>query len=425
MVATAGPTGSGVRRETSRERRERIGQLTQSDIKRHKQPDARSLSDAVASGGLITSRQLRALEVPHDAPVISLYLTLAPDPPQPAIAPLTAFHSMRHTELAAREQYVIGLDRYARMRLDRDLEEFAEVLEALPDSGLRSLVVFKSGEELNRAVRLPLRVRDRLVIAADPFVEPLAVILDTYSKALVVLIEKNSATFWTHQLGHEVDVHELEAAFTSDDADRSLPGKADRQRETHLHWHLRATIQAMSSLMARYDCDVNVIAGDEEVVAELEALLPNALRTTLAGVVHPSAHGLDIDRAALVDGVLAEYRGRVETAGLDDLGLFAGHGLLVSGLRDVLDAVNDFRARRLFLSDALAAPGYYCREHNYLSVDAGRCPWDDTELLPTESVVDELVEFTQQHGVELMLVVRRQDLLESHRGIAGVLYPPA
>ena len=36
------------------------------------------------------------------------------------------------------------------MRLDRDLEEFEEVLERLPAGGISSLVVFKSGDEVNR-----------------------------------------------------------------------------------------------------------------------------------------------------------------------------------------------------------------------------------------------------------------------------------
>ena len=417
-MASVGP-------DTGYERRRRVVQLTQSDIKRHKPPSPRSLGAAITSGTAISRRELRALEQPRSGPVTSLYLTLAPDPPEQAIAPLTAFHSMRHTEMAAQKPYIDSLDRYARLRLDRDLDEFEEVLESLPDSGMRSIVVFKSGDELNRAVPLSLRVRDRLVIAADPYVEPLQVVLEAYYKALVVLVEKNSSQFWTHQLGHEEGVHELRAEFPSDDADRSNPGKADRQRETHLHWHLRATIQAMTSLMTEYECNVSVIAGDEDVTGELERLLPDTLRATLAGTIHPDEHGLDKDRAALVEGVLGQYREGVEAAALEDLGLFAGHGLLVSGLRDVLVAVDEFRVRRLFLSDALGAAGYYCREHHFLALEGGRCPFDDSELLPTENVVDELVEFTQQHGVDLMLVVRRQDLLDAYGGITGVLYPPA
>ena len=411
--------------DTGYERRRRVEQLTQSDIKRHKPPSARSLSDAITTGTAISRRELRGLEQPHAGPVTSLYLTLAPDPPEQAIAPLTAFHSMRHTEMASQKEYVDSLDRYARMRLDRDLEEFEEVLEILPERGMRSLIVFKSGDEVNRAMPLSLRVHDRIVIAADAYIEPLQIVLDTYYKALVVLVEKNSSQFWTHQLGHEEGVHELRAEFPSDDADRSNPGKADRQRESHLHLHLRATIQAMTKLMTEYECDVSVVAGDEEVTAELERLLPDPLRATLAGTIHPDEHGLDKARAALVDGVLGEYRGRVETSALDELGLFSGHGLLVSGLHDVLEAVDEFRVRRLFLSDALAAPGYYCREHHFLALEGGRCPFDDSELLPTENVVDELVEFTQQHGVDLLLVVRRQDMLDAHGGVAGVLYPPA
>ncbi|MBV8528385.1 MAG: hypothetical protein JOZ75_08730, partial [Candidatus Dormibacteraeota bacterium] len=116
-MATVGP-GAGYAR------RRRVEQLAQSDIKRHQPPAPRSLSDAITGGTAISRRELRALLQPRSGPVTSLYLTLAPDPPEPVIAPLTAFHSMRHTEMAAQKEYIDSLERYARMRLERDLEEF-------------------------------------------------------------------------------------------------------------------------------------------------------------------------------------------------------------------------------------------------------------------------------------------------------------
>jgi hypothetical protein len=56
---------------------------------------------------------------------------------------------------------------------------------------------------------------------------------------------------------------------------------------------------------------------------------------------------------------------------------------------------------------------------------AGRCPFDDAELFPAADLVDELVEFSRLHGVELTIVEALPDRLEPHGGIAAVTYRPA
>lgn len=407
-MATADTTGTGTQWESSDERRQRIGQLTRAQIKRHKPSDTRSLHDALTTGGLITRRELRALPQRLPSPVISLYLTLAPDPPAPQVAPLTAFHSLRHTVLAARQAFVDGLDRYAQMRLEHDLDELAEFVEHLEQQGMRSIVVFKCGGELNRVFRLPLPLHDRLLIDPEPYVEPLDVLLETHSKALVVALGKEHTDLRTHQLGDEQPVGEVRA-----------------REQSHLHWHLRASVQAMAALFKEYDCEVSVLEGDEAVTAEFVPLLPQTLRATVIGTLHPSPGAGDADRSAAVEDALARRREQVETSALEELGLFQGHDLLVSGLPAVLASVNQFRGRRVFVSDALALPGFICHEHHYLSLEPGRCPFDDTHLVPSENVVDDLIAFAHHHGVDILVAERRRDMLDSHDGIAAVLYPPA
>lgn len=55
--------------------------------------------------------------------------------------------------------------------------------------------------------------------------------------------------------------------------------------------------------------------------------------------------------------------------------------------------------------------------------EGGRCVFCDRELLPVQSIVDELIEVGRLHGVETMVVERRIDLLDSYHGIAAVTYP--
>jgi hypothetical protein len=77
--------------------------------------------------------------------------------------------------------------------------------------------------------------------------------------------------------------------------------------------------------------------------------------------------------------------------------------------------------RRLLVDSELARPGYVCRDHHFLALTAGSCPFDGRPLLPAESVVDELVEIARLHGVEVMLVGQRRDGLAPYGGVAAVL----
>src|SRR2546428_595404 len=118
---------------------------------------------------------------------------------------------------------------------------------------------------------------------------------------------------------------------------------------------------------------------------------------------------------------VAKQRKQEEEGALGELGFFQGHGRLAVGLEKVLDAANLFLMRRLFLDTELASPGYVCRDHHFLALKAGSCPFDGRALVPAESGVDEPVEIDRLHGVEVMLVEQRRDLLAPYGGASAVL----
>ncbi|HEX4579599.1 MAG TPA: hypothetical protein VH498_06310 [Candidatus Dormibacteraeota bacterium] len=411
--------------DTSDERLRHIAQLKRSEIKHRKPPDAATLRDALAAGGYISRRELRDIAVPRQLPVVSLYLTFAPDSPEAGLPALSVFHSLRHGELERRRDFIDQLDRYARIRLDRDLEELEVFLGDLALQGFRGIVVFKAGEELNRVVTVPMRVRNRLVVDPDPYTEPLDAILSSHPRALVVIVERDGAQFGTHHLGHEDTVHEVRSSVPSDDVDRPRPGTTQGNRLTHLHWHLRSVARAAADLFTAHECDVIVLEGDERIVSEFRGMLDQPLRDKVVGEVPHSPGDTRAHHAAKVAEVLDRHRDRVEAESLADLGELQGHGLLVAGLPAVLDAANQFLVRRLAISVALEVPGYICTDHHYLALEAGSCPFDSKPLLSVENVVDELVEFARQHGVAVDLIERRQELLDPFGGVAGELYQAA
>lgn len=84
--------------------------------------------------------------------------------------------------------------------------------------------------------------------------------------------------------------------------------------------------------------------------------------------------------------------------------------------------VNQFLVRRLLVSVELKQPGFVCRQHHFLSLEGGRCPFCGADLLPAGNIIDELIEFARLHGVELMVIEERPELLDPHAGVAAVTY---
>jgi hypothetical protein len=300
----------------------------------------------------------------------------------------------------------------------RDVEAF---FEAYKPAGARSLVVFKSGTQLNRVMPLPVRVADSLTIDADPYVEPLEAIMEAEHRVLVLELAKGKTSFSLYELGFEEQIHSIKAFVPSDTVDASRPGKVQRHRLTHLQWHLKSSAQAADRLFRERGCDLLALFGEETLLKEFEEYLNKALHDSLLAELHLSPDDGPNRRRALLDEGLAKQRTKEEEAALEELGFFQGHGRLATGLELVLDAANLFLVRRLVLDSELMRPGYVCRNHHFLSLKPGSCPFDSLPLLARENVVNELVEFARLHGVEVMLVVQRRDLLARYEGAAGVL----
>jgi peptide chain release factor subunit 1 len=387
-------------------------------------PAGDSLKRAFAERPFISLEDLRGIaRQRYEGPVITLYLNFNPERLVPAERPgfLSVFHSLRHQEEEARKSYLESLPRAQRLQLPDDLGDIQEFLEAYKPEGARSLVVIKSGKQLNRVMPLPVRVADSLTVDNDPYVEPLEAIMEEQPRVLVIDLSKEKTSFSGYQLGYEEALQSIKSFTPTETVDAGKPGKAQRHRLTHLQWHLKASAQLADRLIRERGFDLVAVAGEETLVKEFEDYLPKTLRDRLFARLRLSPEEGPTRRRFLLDEALAQRRAREEETQLDELGFYQAHGRLAAGLETVINAANLFLMRRLFVSDQLAKAGYVCRNHHFLSLTAGPCPFDREELRPAENVVDELVEIARLHGIQVMLVMRRLDLLASYQAVAAIL----
>jgi len=413
--------------ETIEERERRVrGTRTTTTMARAAEqiPEGKTLTAVFAERPFISREDLKSIARQHyERPVITFYLNFAPEQLVRADPPVfvSVFHSLRHQALEARKAQIEALPREQRLGLPEDLRDVEAFLEAYQPSGARSLVVFKSGTQLNRVMPLPVRVADSLTIDADPYIEPLEAIMEEQHRVLVIDLAKEKTTFSLYELGFEEPIHSIKAFVPSETVDASRTVKVQRNRLTHLQWHFKSSAQAAERLFRERGCELLALIGEERLVKEFEDYLAKSLRDHLLADLHLSPDDGPNRRRQALEDALAKQRKQEEEAALGELGFFQGHGRLAAGLDKVLDAANLFLMRRLVIDDELARPGYVCRDHHFLALKAGSCPFDGQPLLAAENVVDELVEIARLHGVEVMLVGQRRDLLAPYEGAAAVL----
>jgi hypothetical protein len=408
-----------------RERRVRGSRTTSIMARAAEQvPAGKSLEEAFAQRPFVSREDLRNIARENDdGPVISLYLNFTPERLVRADRPvfLSVFSSLRHEALETRNAYIESLPHARRLRVPEDLREVQEFLETFELEGARAVVIFKSGEQLNRVMPLPVRVADHLVIDTDSYIEPLEAIMEEQHRVLVLDVSKARTTVSIYELGYELKIDTVVEDLPRETHEPFREGKAERHRETHVIWHFKASAQLADRVFREAGTDLIILVGEDIVVKEFEEYLPKALRERVVGRLHLAPETAPNQRRAAFEELLSEQRKREEEASLGELGFYQGHQRLAAGLEMVLSAADLFLMRQLFVSEDLTGAGFICHDHHFLALKPGACPFDNRPLVEAENLLDELIEMARLHGVDVMVVTQRKDLLAPYGGIAAVL----
>jgi hypothetical protein len=380
-----------------------------------------SLSRALEAEHVPSRAELRELVgATYRQPVISLYLGLAEERgPREVLAVLD---SLREEELAARGDMVETLPANERFALRRDLHEIHSLVRALEVRSASGLVVFKSGHELNRALTLAAATVDALTIDRGPRVEPLLAVLEEYPKTLVVVPGEERSQFWSHHLDHLEEIQSAAALAVARERAEATRERSGQSVLTPRQWHLMTTAQIAGQLFTERECSHVVLSGDGALLDELDCFLPDSLRDRVVGRVPP---GPGRDRAVWqreIEAELVAHRRALEEAAVGGLKDEREARLVTSGLAGVIEVLNHFLARKLVIGAGLREPGFACRQHHFLSLRAGGCPFCGAELVGASNLSDWLIGFARLHGVDVMLIEVARELLTPYQDVAVVRF---
>jgi hypothetical protein len=386
-----------------------------------------SLLRAAQYSAIISLQEIKAaVQKDYHNPVISLYMRLNAGKVVPKEKGLVrSFHSLKKLALEHRRDFIDTLSKAQKEVLTRDIDELETFLtDYFVPAGVRSLIIFKSGEELNRIIRLPVQTADNLIIDSDPYILPLELALEENEKLLFAEITKEESRFLIYHLGYSEEVDKLKSFVPTDSVDKSIPGRVQRHRLNHLQKHLKETAQRAYSLFRGRSCEALVLMGENRVLHLLEDFLHNDIREKIISRIYNSPAADTRDRKELIQNVLRDHKAEREEKAIDDLGRFKPGDELVPGLREVVAVSNLLLVRKLLVSAGIQQNGFICKGHHYVSIEESDCPFCSTKLIPVENVVDEIVEVLRNHGAEILIVEYRQELLANYGGIVALLHYP-
>ena len=304
-------------------------------------------------------------------------------------------------------------------------------LEREYDATGRGLAVFSSSDNsLWRVFRLPMAVRDQLIVSDRPCVTPLMMLADEYERYLVLLIDQQTARLFVVYLGEIEEYNEFKDELVP--KPKSDPGesvdKLQRRHEAHVVGHVKHAIQVTERYWQREPYDWLIIGGTENPLAQLRERLPKALRDHLAGeiVVPVDASAEQVLQSAA--NVVAANERRVEAERVDALLTSAlGKGPGVIGLSETLQALVKGDVLTLVVEEDFQQPGFECPNcHFMVGTHMLRCPLCGTLLEAQGDIVERTIgrALDQNARIEIVRGPMRQQLGE-HGHIGALLRYPS
>ena len=278
-----------------------------------------------------------------------------------------------------------------------DLDRIEEHVKAGIDrSGARGLAMFScSSADLWRVVRVPVTVRDQIVVADAPAVGQLEAAAERSGRFGALLVDRQRArvlVFEVEDVVAEVDlVDELPRDYDVR-GDRDL-GDVSNHVSALVDRHLRRAADLAFRAWQEHGFDHLSLAVPEDLAAALDQRLHPYLRDRLCDrlPIAPTAARAEVAEAVRAEEVRAERRR--EALLVDRLRALVGAGgRAVAGLAPTLEALYERRVETILVSDGFAEEGWRCATSGRLCANGPSSPVTGERMVHVDDIVEEAVQ---------------------------------
>ena len=295
----------------------------------------------------------------------------------------------------------------------------------------RSVAMFScAAQNFFKAFPLAVPLRSRVFVGNQPYVKPLADLLDAYGGYGVALVDKQGARLFLFHLGELREQEGIlgeEVRHSKRGGASSVPGRlgGSAGKTRHIEQTVVRNLKESASFAAKF-FEANhvrrvLIGGTDGNVRKFQSLLPKAWQSLVVGTFAMSmtAHPDEVQGRALQIG--GEYERRREKRLVERVFTSAAKGADgVVNLEDTLAAVHEGRVQTLVVSEGYRAPSFQCQGCSYLTTQSLQtCPFCGKSFGRIDDAVELAVRKVMQDGGEVEIVYDNPQL--EAIGIGGVL----
>lgn len=295
----------------------------------------------------------------------------------------------------------------------------------------RSVAMFScAAQKYFRAFPIAVPVRSRVFVGDQPYVKPLADLLDAYGGYGVVLVDKQGARLFQFHLGElkeqegrlGEEVRHTKRGGASSIFGRlgGIGGKA-RHSEQTVSRNLKESAEFATRFLKENKVRRVLIGGTDKNVNQFKNHLPKTLQSLVVGTFPTSmtARPDEVLEKALEIGQQAERRRERRLVNRMFTSAAKGSGGVVR-LDDTLSAVHEGRVQTLIAREGYRAEGFQCKGCGYLTTQQMEsCPFCSNSFIHITDAVEMAIRKVMKDGGEVEIVHDNPQLEEV--GIGGLL----
>ena len=292
--------------------------------------------------------------------------------------------------------------------------------------GVRGLSLFGcSGGGLWEELTLPAWVPERMVIGDRPYLLPAEVVLQGYEDVCLALVDREKARLFVSALDRIEEVSDvLDDVPGWHDQGGWSQARFQRHIKEHVLRHLKHVSEVLLGLFRRHRYQRLVLAGPDEILAELDRELHDYVRRTIVARTSLPMHASSTEVLHTIRELEEQLeRGREEEAvGRLSAEIEAKTGRAVTGMAETIAALEEGRVETLIVESDLEASGVRCPSCGHIGLRGRSCPACGARMDDAPDLVEEAIEsaLRQRCRVEVLTQGLTDDLAR-HGGIGALL----
>jgi peptide chain release factor subunit 1 len=355
------------------------------------------------------------------SPVVSLYLDV-----DGRRFPKRADYLARAEHLTHRAHEIARAtkDREHARSVRRDAQRIWDHIDGEFDrkGGVRGLALFGcSAMDLWEEIVVSRRVPERVVVGERPYLVPLEALVERFETVCVALVDREKARVFISALDRIEEVSEmLDEVPGWHDQGGWAQARFQRHIRDHIQRHLKHVAEVLLRLLQRGRYHRLVLAGPDEVVAELERELHDYVRRAIVGRTTLKVTASAADVLERVRRLEEELERRREEEVLRRLisEIDGKTGRAAAGIEETVLALEEGRVETLLVAADLEVAGVRCPSCGHLELRGRSCPACGATTEETPDLVEEAVESALRQRTRVEVVP--QGLAAELAGLGGI-----